>query len=216
MNRRDFHTGACALGLLSALNAPRAWAQAAPVEGAQYVRLPQKVPTSAGPGKIELIEFFWYGCPHCNVFEPQLEAWVKKLPADVVFRRAPVAFREKPFVAHQKLFFALDALGQVGALHRKVFYAIHNEQQKLDTPESIADFMVKNGVDKAKFLDAYNAFGVQAKAKQAQQLAESYKIDGVPALGIQGQYYTSPSLAGSGDVALRTADYLIGLARKGA
>lgn len=215
MKRRPLAAALLASGVLPLLPMG-ARAQGAPQEGTHYVRLPQKVPTSAGPGKIEVVEFFWYGCPHCNTFEPQLEAWAKRLPPDVVFKRAPVAFREKPFVAHQRLFYALEALGQVGALHRKIFYAIHNDQQKLDQPELMADFVAKNGVDRAKFLEAYNAFGVQAKGKQAQQLSEQYKIDGVPTLGIQGMFYTSPSLAGTGDMALKTADLLIEMARKGA
>lgn len=215
MNRRPVAAALLASGLLPLLPMA-ARAQATPQEGTHYVRLPQKAPTSAGPGKVEVVEFFWYGCPHCNAFEPQLDAWSKRLPADVVFKRVPVAFREKPFVAHQRLFYALEAMGLVGELHRKIFYAIHSEQQKLDQPDTIAEFVAKNGVDKAKFLDAYNAFGVQAKAKQAQQLSEQYKIDGVPTLGIQGMFYTSPSLAGNADMALKTADLLIGMARKGA
>jgi len=128
----------------------------------------------------------------------------------------PVAFREEPFTTHQKVFYALDAMGLIPTLHRKVFYAIHSERQSLAKPADIAAFMQKNGVDSAKFMDTFNSFGVQTKARQAKQLAEAYKIDGVPAIGIQGKYFTSGSLAGSPDGALVVADYLIQKVRKNA
>ena len=215
MQRRQFTASALALSPVLTALSPAAHAQGGPVEGAHYVRLQTKAPVSAPAGKIEVVEFFWYGCPHCNVFEPQLDAWQKKLPADVVFRRAPVAFRPNPFVLHQQIYFALEALGQVDAMHRKVFFAINAEHNKLDTPAAVGDFVAKNGLDKAKFLETMSSFGVQTKAKQAAQLSETYKIDGVPALGIQGQFYTSGQLAGSNENALRTADFLIARVRKG-
>jgi thiol:disulfide interchange protein DsbA len=190
-------------------------AQGTPAEGKQYVRLSQPLPAASG-GKIEVVEFFWYGCPHCNEFEPMLDAWAKKLPTDVLFRRVPVAFREEPFGAHQRIFYALEAMGQVDAMHRKVFYAIHNDRARLEKPADISEFMAKNGLDGAKFLDVFNSFSVQTKARQAKQLSESYKIDGVPALGIHGRYYTSGSLAGSNDKALAVADFLIQQTRKSA
>jgi protein dithiol oxidoreductase (disulfide-forming) len=218
MKRRDFAASLVGAGLgTAALTLPAAaQAQGGPVEGTHYVRLSQPVPTVAEAGKIEVIEFFWYGCPHCNAFEPTLEAWVKKLPADVAFRRVPVAFREEPFVAHQRIFYALEAMGQVEAMHRKVFYAIHNDRAQLSKPAEIAAFMAKNGLDSAKFLDTYNSFGVQTKVRQAKQLAEAYKIDGVPALGIQGRYFTSGTLAGNTDKALEVTNFLLQRARKGA
>ncbi len=234
MNRRDFSTrfavaglgvsglgtaalGSAGVGVAGLLAAGPAGAQGAPVEGTHYVRLSQPVSgTGAAAGKIEVIEFFWYGCPHCNAFEPTLDAWQKKLPPDVAFRRVPVAFRDEPYVTHQKIFYALDAMGLVEQMHRKVFYAIHAEHQRLDKPADIVELMKKNGIDGAKFLDTFNSFSVQTKARQAAQLAAAYKIDGVPAIGVQGRYYPSGSLAGSADGALKVADYLIDRARKGA
>ena len=216
MKRRDFTASLLGSGAgLAASGWPApAHAQGGPVEGTHYVRLSQPVP--AGPaGKIEVIEFFWYGCPHCNAFEPTLEPWVKQLPADVAFHRVPVAFSAEPFVAHQRIFYALDSLGLVAAMHRKVFYAIHNDRLRLDKPADISAFMGRNGVDAAKFMEAYNSFAVQAKAKQATQQAAAYKIDGVPAIGIQGRYYTSGSLAGTNEKALAVADFLIQRVRKG-
>jgi thiol:disulfide interchange protein DsbA len=207
IQRRTF-TAAALLGAASL-----AQAQGGPVEGTHYVRLAQPVATSGG-GKVEVIEFFWYGCPHCNAFEPALDAWSKKLPADVAFKRVPVAFRDEPFVAHQKIFYALEAMGALDAMHRKVFFAIHNDRARLDKVADIAAFMAKNGVDGAKFTEVFNSFAVQTKARQAKQLAEAYKIDGVPAIGVNGRYWTSNSLAGGGDRSLSVADFLIAQARK--
>lgn len=216
MKRRDFSAqllgSGLGLGVGASLVAP-AQAQAAFVEGTHYVKLGQPLPVAAG-GKIDVVEFFWYGCPHCNTFEPALDAWQKKLPADVNFKRVPVAFRENPYTAHQKIFYALEAMGQVEAMHRKVFYAIHTERQSLDKIKDIAAFMAKNGLDAAKFTELFNSFSVQTKAQQGNKLAENYKIDGVPALGVQGRYFTSGSLAGSTDRALSVATSLIELSRK--
>ena len=215
MKRREFAAQllVTTAGTAGLMQATLSQAQAAPVEGKQYVRLSQPLPTATG-GKIEVVEFFWYGCPHCNDFEPMLDAWAKKLPPDVVFRRVPVAFRDEPFGSHQRIFYALEAMGQVDALHRKVFYAIHNDRARLDKPADISAFMAKNGLDGAKFLDVFNSFSVQTKARQAKQLSESYKIDGVPALGIQGRFYTSGSLAGSNEQALAVTEALVQQIRK--
>jgi len=212
MQRREFSTALVGAGAL-ALGLPAA-AQGGIVEGTHYVRLGQPLPVTAPAGKVEVVEFFWYGCPHCNAFEPMLEAWVKKLPEFVAFRRVPVQFREEPFGTHQRIYFALETLGQLEAMHRKVFAAIHNDRLKLDKPAEIQAFMSKNGLDGAKFIEVMNSFGVQTKARQAKQLAEAYKIDGVPALGIQGRFYTSGSLAGGQDKMLVVADFLIQASRK--
>ena len=216
MNRREFssHVLAAGWGVAGLALAPWAHAQGGFVEGQHYVRLSQPLSVPAG-GKIEVLEFFWYGCPHCNAFEPALQAWVKKLPADVAFRRVHVGF-SAIHETHARIFYALDALGQVETLHRKVFYAIHNDRQRLDKPADIAAFMAKNGVDSAKFLDVFNSFSVQTKARQAKALTEAYKIDGVPAIGVAGRYYTSGTLAGTTDASLAVAEFLIQKVRKGA
>ena len=212
MKRRDFSS--TLFGAALAGSAMPSLAQGAPTEGKDYVRLAQPQPVP--PGKIEVIEFFWYGCPHCHAFEPALDAWSKKLPADVVFRRVPVAFREEPFAAHQKIYYTLDALGQVDALHRKVFHAIHNQRQRLDKQADIAAFVTANGGDAARFNELYTSFAIQTKTMQARKLADAYKIDGVPSIGIHGRYFTSPTMAGSPERALAVADYLIQHTRRGA
>ncbi len=216
MKRRNFSASLLGASLTGAglVAAPTASAQGGPVEGTHYVRLSQPLPAPTH-GKLEVVEFFWYGCPHCNEFEPALEAWTKTLPADVVFRRAPVAFRPEPHGTHQRLYFAIETMGLVATLHRKVFYAMHNERQSLDKPAEISAFVSKNGVDGAKFLDVFNSFSVQTKARQAHQLSEGYKIDGVPALGVQGRFYTSGSLAGSNDRSLAVVDSLLKRLRSG-
>ncbi len=215
MKRREFstHLMASAVGVAALSTGGVAQAQSEFVEGTHYVKLSQPGAVPAD-GKIEVVEFFWYGCPHCYAFEPALDAWQKKLPADVAFRRIPVAFREEPFVAHQRLFFALDALGLVDTMHRKVFNAIHLDRLRLDKLPEILAFVTKNGVDGAKFSEAFNSFSVQTKIRQAKQLSEVYRIDGVPTLGIQARFYTSGSLAGSADRTLAVADYLIQRSRK--
>jgi protein dithiol oxidoreductase (disulfide-forming) len=215
MKRREFsaHLMGLGLGATALSTSLPALAQGTPVEGKHYVRLGSPAPVNAPAGKIEVIEFFWYGCPHCNVFEPTLDAWAKKLPADVAFRRVPVAFREI-YMPHQQLYYALEALGKVEALHRKVFYAVHSERQRLEKADDIAAFMEKNGVERAKFMEVYNSFAVQTKAKQATRLADAYKIDGVPAMGIHGRFFTSGTLAGSPEKALQVTEYLVQTLRK--
>ncbi|NRT54451.1 thiol:disulfide interchange protein DsbA/DsbL [Sphaerotilus uruguayifluvii] len=222
MKRREFVVGSIATAAIGGLATGPVAAQGGFQEGRHYVRLQQPVPVSVPPGKFEVIEFFWYGCPHCNAFEPTLAAWVKKLPADVVFRRVHVAFRPS-FEPLQRLYASIESLGLIDQIHGKVFHAIHQQGLRLDKPEAVIDFVVANGVDRAKFTEMYNSFGVQTKVRQGRQLSEAYKIDGVPALGIHGRYYTSPSLAGGEGVpepegqvrALALTDQLVAKLRKG-
>lgn len=207
MRRREFSTtllGAAALTLPTL-----AEAQGGPVEGRNYVRLSQPVVVGTEPGKFEVIEFFWYGCPHCYAFEPSLDAWTRQLRPDVAFRRVPVAFLASPYVAHQHLYYALESLGLVETMHRKVFYAVHAEHLRLEQPAELSAFMSRHGVDPTKFMEAFNSFTVQAKVKQANQLVDGYKIDGVPAMGIQGRWYTSGALAGDNVRMLAVTNYLV-------
>lgn len=214
MQRRDFSLQLASAGLGLALTGA-ASAQGAPKEGTHYVKLSPPAPvTLTGPDKkIEVVEFFWYGCPHCYAFEPVLEPWAKKLAADVSFRQVPVAFNSQ-HVVHQKLFYALEEMGQLAAVHRKVFAAIHQQNKRLTSDAEIQAFAKDNGIDGAKLADAMKSFGVSTKANRAKQLADAYKIDGVPALGIHGRFYTSASLAGTHERAVAVADFLIQLARK--
>ena len=209
MNRREFALNTTALALLG--GALPAWAQGGPVEGKDFLRVAQPLPVSGD--KVEVVEFFGYWCPHCHAFEPVLDAWVKKLPATVNFKRWPVAFNA-PQEPAQRLYFAIEALGLVDTLHRKVFAAMHVEHKRLDKDAEIAEFATKNGVDPAKLLDAMKSFSVATKIRQSRQLSEAYRIEGVPTLGIHGRFMTSPSIAGSPERALAVADALIVQARK--
>ena len=211
MRRRDF---SAALACSAALAPAAARAQGVPVEGRNYVRLSQPVPVGAPEGKIEVIDFFWYGCPHCAAFEPELDSWARRLPEHVAFSRVPVAFRAEPFTTHQRIFYALEALDQLDAMHRKVFYAVHVERMALDKLPEIVSFVARHGVDAGKFTAAFNSFTTQSKIKRANLLVDGYKIDGVPAIGVHGRYYTSGAMAGGNDRALLVADFLVQKLRK--
>jgi thiol:disulfide interchange protein DsbA len=216
MKRRDFSRQLAAGGLGLAVTG-LARAQGGFAEGQHYVKLNTPAGVSlAGPDKkVEVLEFFGYWCPHCNAFESTLEAWVKKLAADVQFRRVPVAF-SPPQQPLQKAFYALEDMGQLPTLHRRIFAAIHQQNKRLGTEAEITEFVVAQGVDAAKFRDAFNSFSVNARINRARQLSQEYKIDGVPALGVQGRFFTSGSLAGSNDRMVAVADFLIQRSRQGA
>jgi|SRR6185369_2425969 len=215
MNRREFSVGGACLLAGAALGLPGAvLAQGKkPENGTDYQTLGKIVAGDAPPGKVEVIEFFWYSCPHCNSFEPKLEAWMKKLPADVVLKRVPVAFRDD-FVPQQRLYYTLEAMGKVGELHAKVFRAIHAERQAINREDLIVDWAGKQGLDMAKFKELYNSFSVSSKARRASQLQDAFKVQGVPAMGVAGRYYVDGDLAGDMDRALQVTDYLIAEARK--
>ena len=201
LDRRDFSLGLVAAGLGPLGLAPPAAAQGPwPVEGTHFVRLQQPAPVATG-GKLDVVEFFWYECPFCNAFEPALDGWSKKLPGDVVLRRVPVWFQDVPYTAQQRLFYTLQTLGLTDTLHRKAFAAIHNERARLRTTEDMAAFALKNGADPIRFMQTYGSPHVTGLCQQARQLAEAYKIDAVPAIGVQGRYYTNGNLANAGQPA---------------
>lgn len=211
MNRREFHLRLGALTTLAAAS-HAAWSQGAAIEGKDYVRLATPIPMPAG--KIEVVEFFGYWCPHCNAFEPVLEPWAHKLPADVAFRRVPISFQpwQEPY---QKLYYALEALGLVDTLHQRVFAAIHVGHQRLEKDADIAKWAVANGQDGAKIVDVMKSFSTASKVRQGNQLAADYHIDGVPTLGIQGRFMTSPGQAGSLERVLQVTDQLVAQVRAG-
>lgn len=221
MKRRDFSLG---LGSVagSALLSPALAQTTTPAElqgkrpeaGRDYLPLDKPAPVETPAGKIEVVEFFWYNCPHCNTFEPTFEAWAKRAPKDVVVRRAPVAFRSD-FEPQQRLYFTLEAMGLVDKLHAKVFYAIHVERKRLDRPEAILEWVVQQGVDKAKFTEQFNSFSTASKAVRATQLMNAYKVEGVPAMGVAGRFYTDGTLARGMDNVLRVVEYLVGEVKRG-
>ncbi|QDZ29984.1 thiol:disulfide interchange protein DsbA/DsbL [Noviherbaspirillum sp. UKPF54] len=163
-----------------------------PQNGVDYRTLNKPQQTESGK-KIEITEFFWYSCPHCFAFEPDLEAWIKKQGDKIVFKRVPVAFRDT-MIPEQKLFYALEAMGKAEEMQKRIFNTIHVQRQMLNTDAAIADYIAKQGIDKQKFLDLYNSFGVQSKVRRAAQLQQAYEIDGVPTIAVEGRFLTSPSI----------------------
>ena len=207
MNRRDFALGLGATALL----AQSARAATEPVEGKDYTKLGTPVPVAVA-GKIEVIEFFGYWCPHCSQLEPVLEPWVKKLPSDVNFRRIPVAWQAQ-HVPFQKLYFALEVMGAGGEVHRKVFDAVHVQRLRIDNDGAIGGFAGVIGVDKARLLDEMKGFTVASKLNVANKSFASFQINGVPTLAVNGRFLTSPEMAGGEEQALRVAEALIRKAR---
>ena len=160
-----------------------------------------------------MLEFFAYSCGHCHAFEPALDAWQKALPPDVLFRRIPVAFRDE-LVPHNYLYFALETLGLVESMHRKVFDAFHGGGEKFDSAAALARFADRHRLDTPKLMAAMTSFAVASKAKQAFALAQGYKIEGTPALGVDGRWLTSGAMAGTNLRSLAVAEFLVGLAKR--
>ena len=181
------------------------FSQGAPAAKGKFIELTPAQPTE--PGKIEVLEFFSYGCGHCAAIEPLLEKWVKAQPADVIVRGVPVAFNAsmKPL---QRLYYALEALNRLD-LHPKVFKAIHQEKKRLFTKAEIKSWIGTQGVDPEKFDAAFESFGVSSKAGRADQLVTAYRIQGTPTVAVGGRFVTSPSEAGGYQQTLDVASDLI-------
>ncbi len=210
MNRTKIFALA-ALTAAAAFLAPAVSAQ--PKAGADYTELKAAQPVEA-KGKVEVLEFFWYRCPHCYSLEPVLEPWTKKLPADVQFRRIPAVLADN-WATDARFFYAFEALGVLDKVHKAFFDAIHRDRLNLSSEPAVTEWLKKNGIDRAKFDDAYKSFGVQAKVKRAAQLSAAYQLDGVPLLAVQGKYTISAEQGGSQNGMLATTDQMIDLARKG-
>lgn len=182
-------------------------AGAQPRGGEDYMVLevPQAVEV---PGRIEVIEFFWYGCIHCYNLEPALENWVKKLPRDVNFRRVPAVLSQS-WARDAQIFYAMEALGLLERLHRPLFDAIHRDKLRTDRPEALNEWLTRNGVDAKKFDETLRSFSVQSKARRAAQMTIAYRVDGTPAMAVQGRYVVP-----GGSRILPTTDYLIDFVRQ--
>jgi len=172
---------ACAASLTAALPA------AAQTVGKDYTPV-SPVQATDNPAKIEVIEFFSYGCPHCSDFHPLISAWAAKLPADVVFKRVPVTFNRAAWTNIAKLFYTLETTGDLAKLDGDVFKAVHGERVNLFDERLINDWVTRKGVDPKKFGETFNSFGVVSKVKRGDQMAQAYKIDGVPAIAVDGKY----------------------------
>jgi thiol:disulfide interchange protein DsbA len=202
-------------------------AAAQPALGKEYLKLSPPVAISTG-GKVEVIEFFWYGCPHCYAFEPEIEPWSAKLPADVRYRLVPYDFGQGPDTprgVHKRIYYVWEVLELVGAMHKKTFDRFHKDRRPINTLDDMLKFCAENGVDAAKVKDAWGSFGVETKMRQATTTCDEYQIHSTPVIGVQGRFETEPGMVGQanpgldehalGEKTLAVADYLIALARKG-
>jgi thiol:disulfide interchange protein DsbA len=180
------------------------------VEGTDYRTLDPPQHSDSAPGKIEVLEFFSYGCPHCNEFYPLINAWAAKLPKDVVFKRVATGLGRTAWTNLAKAYYALESTGDLDRLDAKMFHDIHEGHEPLFDEKAISTWVAKNGVDPAKFVTAFDSFGVNTRLNQAEQMVESYKVEGVPGLAVGGQYLV---MGNSFEQELANADALIAKVR---
>jgi len=176
-----------------------------------YVTLDQVQPSDT-PGKIEVLEFFAYTCPHCNAIEPMVEKWVKTLPSNVVFHPVPVAFNAS-MADLQKLYYTLAAMNRLD-LHAAVFKAIHEQHKAIYAEPAIVDWAAAQGLDRNKFKSIFDSFGVQTSVTRANELAKNYQIEGTPSISVAGKYVTSPSMTQSYEGTITEAQRLVEMAEK--
>ncbi len=210
MNSIRLLAAALLLGVISFTGISSARAEL--VEGRDYTALPHPQPTESGKN-IEVLEFFWYGCPHCYDLHPHIKTWLKKMPKDVSFRYVPAIFRPN-WIPGLKTFYALEALGERDKLHDKVYEAIHADKVDLTKDEVLFDWIAKQGIDRQKFIDAYNSFSVQNQVARATQMSKDYNLSGVPTVVVDGRYLTSGKMGGTPQDTIKTLDELIEKVRK--
>lgn len=184
-----------------------------PAPGVDYSVLRPTQPVEA-EGKVEVLEFFWYGCPHCYSLQPLLEKWIPRLSADVHFRRVPAVLNEG-WAREAAVYYAFEALGVLERMHRPFYDAIHRERLNTRNPAMLAEWLRKHDVDPKRYEDAFKSFGVQSKVRRAAQLSSAYRVDGTPTLAVHGRYTVSAEQGRTQDGMLGIVDYLIGVARKG-
>lgn len=214
MQRRRFSQAAIGLTALTAAGSVVPMFAQAQVtgfrEGSDYRRLSRPAPVDAPPGKIEVVEFFAYSCVHCYNFVPVFKGWLKTLGPDVAVRRNPVGFNAA-FEPLQRLYYTLEAMDKLDTHHELVFKAIHEDRQRLNNADAIAQWAQRNGLDKAQFTQVYSSFAVTGKVRRATQMQDAYEVEGTPALGIAGRYY----IPGQAARTVLVANALIAEARKG-
>ncbi|UDG82558.1 thiol:disulfide interchange protein DsbA/DsbL [Candidatus Vallotia cooleyia] len=180
-----------------------------PVLGKDYIVLTAAHPVEVQGGKVEVIEFIWYGCLHCSEFDPYMERWKAQQGTNIIFRRVPVTFRSQ-FIPHSKMLLALNMLGLGDKLAPAIFNEIHIKQNYLLQPDAQADFLARQGVSKKKYLDTYNSFAVTRELSRASKMAQDYKISGVPTVVVQGKYETGPAATNSLEGTVHVLEYLVG------
>ena len=188
------------------------------VAGKDYHLLKQPQPTGSGKN-VEVLEFFYYGCPHCRNLQGPLESWLKRKPADVEFRRQPTVFDDAQLPL-TRLYYALEAMSLTDKLHQQVFDAIHGQNVRLNSTKVLFDWIAATGVDQRKFADTYNSFGITTRANNAKDVTRRYDISGTPAIVVDGRYLTAPSMILKGNSEIdfvryfQVLDHVIALARK--
>ncbi|NYT75778.1 thiol:disulfide interchange protein DsbA/DsbL [Alcaligenaceae bacterium] len=192
---------------IATVGASAMFVSSAPVMAAEPYTTVEPAQPSDTTGKIEVLEFFAYSCPHCARMEPLVEAWAKTLPENVVLKQVPVAFNAS-MKDLQKLYYTLEALDRLD-LHAKVFDAIHQQHQQIYDAKAIAAWVQDQGIDAKAFQDVYNSFGIQSKISRADELTKVYNIEGTPSLAIGGKYVTSPSQTGSYEGTIKEAQKLL-------
>lgn len=177
-----------------------AQAQVTPGKDYRVINPPQ--PTESGK-RVEVLEFFWYGCPHCNALQPPLRVWLKQKPADLDFRRVPAVF-DNSWIPLTWAYYALEAMDVVDKLHYDVFAAIHEQKIRLSDQAVLFDWVAKHGIDRQKFAETYNSFGVKSRGMRSIEMTRTYDIPGTPALTVDGKYLVAPSMILRAD---KTVDY---------
>lgn len=210
MKRRQFFSVFLIVLGLNFINLPGA--QAEIVEGKDFVVLAKPIPTE-NTGKIEVLEFFWYGCPHCYNLHPHLATWLTNIPSDVNFRYVPAILRAN-WVPAAKIFHTIEAMGVTGTLHDKVYDAIHRDKIDLNSDSVLFDWIEKQGIDRKKFENTYQSFTVQNQVSKSTQMTRQYELTGVPALIINGKYITSGRMGSTPHDTINTLNGLIEKARK--
>jgi thiol:disulfide interchange protein DsbA len=201
ISRRSFSLALAALGL----SAAAAFAQ-------PFSRVDPPQPTEGG-GKIEVMEFFWYGCPHCYALEPSVVAWLKNAPKDVVFKRVP-AIPSDAWAEPARMFYTMEAMGKLEEFHQKIFDAIHKQNVNLNNKKQRDDWLAKNGIDPAKYAETEKSFTVVTKMNRAKQLTFAYKVDSVPRVTVNGKYFISAEQAGGVDKVFPIVDQILATVRK--
>ncbi|MBW7861270.1 MAG: thiol:disulfide interchange protein DsbA/DsbL [Rhodocyclaceae bacterium] len=207
MNRRAMLKQLSVLGLLASAG-PAVLAQ----ENLRFRKMPNRIaPEEAG--KIEVLEFFHYGCPHCRDFHPLIKQWLESLPGDVAFRAVPVIWGNEQLRGLARLHYTAERTGTLAKLQDGIFAGVQDERLPLFTEEGVADWVGKYDVDAKAFMDTYKSFALQALVQRADQVTRAYKVQGVPTMAVDGQYITSASVAGSHENALAVVDKLIEMVR---
>ena len=163
---------------------------------------------TANEGRVEVIEFFWYGCPHCFNFEPSLKRWLANKPKNVDFIQVPAPLN-KSWELHTKAFYALELMGKQKKLHEKIFEAMHMKKMRLYDEKSLTDFIVKQGVNREQFLKNMKSFTVSGKLNKARKMMKDYDVKGVPQLAVNGKYVTSGKMAGGHKQMIEVVNFLI-------